>query len=149
MFAAIGISGISELLNKASSESQTAALSSSNTEIQPAQTQSAAAPNVNGYIFLTSISNLNGKSSSYFNHPSYGSSLLFKYNGAWKAFSATCTHRPCPVSFTGSTIECPCHAGYFSPVDGRVQGGPPPAPLPQYDVKTIGDNIYVSQATIN
>jgi Rieske Fe-S protein len=149
IFAAIGISGISEFLNKAFTESQTTLALSTIQVPQASSAQPASVANVNGYIFLTSISNLSGKSSSYFNHPSYGSSLLFLYNGTWKAFSATCTHRPCPVSFTGSTIECPCHAGYFSPVDGGVQGGPPPRPLPQYDVKVVGDNIYVSETTIN
>ena len=111
------------------------------------QTQSQQAPA--GYVFVAPVSALAGKSSAYFNHPAGGSSILVDFGGQWPAFSATCTHAGGVVDFTGSSIYCPCHAGYFSPTAGTVQGGPPPAPLPEYGVAVQGGDLYVSQNRIN
>lgn len=102
-----------------------------------------------GYILLAPLSAVNGKSFAYFNHPSYGSSILIDYNGTWKAFSAICTHAGCTVNFTSSSLYCPCHAGYFSPTNGSVTGGPPPKPLPEYSVIVVNNNLYVSDYVIN
>lgn len=102
-----------------------------------------------GYIYVAPTSALAGKSSAYFNHPTGGSSILVDYGGQWRAFSAICTHAGCVVNFTGSSIYCPCHAGYFSPANGGVQSGPPPAPLPEYGVVVQGGSLYVSQNRIN
>lgn len=103
----------------------------------------------NGYVFVTQMSALAGMTQAYFNHPKYGSSILFNYNGSWHAFSAICTHAGCNVSFDGSSIFCPCHSGYFSPSNGAVTGGPPPSPLSQYGVKIINNNLYVSEIVVN
>ena len=74
---------------------------------------------------------------------------MIDFGGEWRAFSALCTHAGCTVDFTGSSIYCPCHAGYFSPTSGAVQGGPPPTPLPEFGVVVQGGSLYVSEAKIN
>jgi cytochrome b6-f complex iron-sulfur subunit len=64
--------------------------------------------------------------------------------GRFKAFSAICTHLGCVVKWDPASrkILCPCHAGVFGP-DGKVLGGPPPRPLPEYEVIRIGDELKV------
>ena len=52
-----------------------------------------------GYVFVTALGGLTGKTSAYFQHPSYGVSILVASSGQWKAFSATCTHQPCTVQY--------------------------------------------------
>lgn len=62
--------------------------------------------------------------------------------GEFKAFSSTCTHMSCQVSgFAGDRITCPCHGSSYSIVDGSVQGGPAPRPLPKVAVKVEGDEV--------
>lgn len=56
------------------------------------------------------------------------------------AFSVNCTHLGCPVRWleSASLFMCPCHGGvYYS--DGTVAGGPPPEPLPRYDVRVTAN----------
>ena len=102
-----------------------------------------------GYVFVTSVSVLSGRTSAYFNHPSGGLSLMLSLNGQWKAFSATCTHAPCTVGYSGSQIQCPCHGGIFDPSNGNVVSGPPPTRLPEYGVLVQNGNLYVSNAVFN
>jgi Rieske Fe-S protein len=113
----------------------------------PAQGTTQAVPA--GYVFVTAMGALSGKSSAYFNHPSGGLSLLLNLNGQWKAFSATCTHAPCTVQFASSQIQCPCHGGTFNPSNGSVTGGPPPVSLPEYGVLVQGNNLYVTNSRVN
>ena len=62
----------------------------------------------------------------------------------FRAFSAICTHLGCIVKWDPATqkILCPCHAGVFG-ADGRVLSGPPPRPLPEYEVVQIGNELKV------
>ncbi len=62
----------------------------------------------------------------------------------YKAFSASCTHLGCLVQWDSSRGEflCPCHAAVFDK-EGAVVSGPPPAPMPKYKVKEVGDRVYV------
>jgi len=64
--------------------------------------------------------------------------------GKFRAFSAICTHLGCIVKWDPATqkILCPCHAGAFGP-DGKVLGGPPPRPLPEYEVVRVGNELKV------
>jgi len=64
------------------------------------------------------------------------------------AYSAICTHLGCIVMFDdlSSTIACPCHDGRFSPANGAVVSGPPPAPLPAVTVSVEGDQIFLVSA---
>jgi Rieske Fe-S protein len=97
-----------------------------------------------GYVLVTPLSALSGRTSAYFNHPSRGMSILVNSAGQWKAFSATCTHAPCTVQYAGSAISCPCHGGTYDPNTGAVTGGPPPAPLPELGVLVQNCNLYVT-----
>ena len=123
---------------------------------QAAQTSTSGSGSANqtqtppGYVFITALGGLTGKTSAYFQHPSYGVSILINTSGQWKAFSATCTHQPCTVQYGGgSSIHCPCHGASFSLSNGSVLGGPAPRPLPEFGVLVQGGNLFVTTATIN
>ena len=143
IFCAIGTLSLVEAAAKLASPSRT----SLQTIGGGTRTQSLQGPT--GYIYVAPVSALSGKSSAYFNHPTGGSSILVDYAGQWRAFGAICTHAGCVVNFTGSSIYCPYHAGYFSPSNGSVQGGPPPTPLPEYAVVVQAGALYVSPSRIN
>lgn len=105
-----------------------------------------------GYVFVAAVSSMAGKTSAFFNHPTYGTSLLINVSGQWKAFGATCTHQPCTVQYggSGSSIHCPCHGATFSTSNGSVLGGPAPRPLPEYGVHVDSSgNLFVTTAVIN
>jgi Rieske Fe-S protein len=40
-------------------------------------------------------------------------------------------------------IVCPCHDGFFEPLEGRVLSGPPPAPLDALPLEIIEDEIFI------
>jgi len=62
--------------------------------------------------------------------------------GEFKAFSSTCTHMSCQVtSISDGRIACPCHGSSYSIVDGSVEGGPAPRPLPKVAIKVEGDEV--------
>ena len=65
--------------------------------------------------------------------------------GGVKAFSAICTHLGCIVAYdeTTSHIVCPCHDGHFSPTNGGVLSGPPPAPLKTVQAIVEKDEIFL------
>lgn len=68
--------------------------------------------------------------------------------GGLKAFSAICTHLGCVVFWNTSknVIHSPCHDGLFNPVTGNVMAGPPPRPLPPYELVIKDGQIYVGKA---
>ncbi len=70
--------------------------------------------------------------------------VIAEAGGRFRAFSAICTHLGCIVKWDGASgmIQCPCHAAVFGP-DGRVVSGPPPRPLPEYEVVRTGDDLKV------
>ena len=70
--------------------------------------------------------------------------VLARPDGKYRAFSAICTHLGCVVKWDApsGTIQCPCHAGVFG-ADGKVQSGPPPRPLPEYEVLVSGNELKV------
>lgn len=51
------------------------------------------------------------------------------------ALSATCTHLGCMTRFESENrrLFCPCHGSQFD-LEGKVMGGPAPAPLPRLKV---------------
>ncbi|MBI5303875.1 MAG: Rieske (2Fe-2S) protein [Chloroflexi bacterium] len=67
--------------------------------------------------------------------------------GGIKAFSAICTHLGCVVDWKKekSAIISPCHDGRFNPVTGAVIGGPPPRPLPPYEIVIKAGKVYVGK----
>lgn len=70
--------------------------------------------------------------------------IVVRQRGGFRAFSAACTHLGCLVTWdsTGGRFLCPCHAAVFD-ASGAVVSGPPPAPLPEYQVKEVGDQVFV------
>jgi len=130
-------------------ESPTASQGSSTTTKQASSTTTTSQAAPSGYFLVAPMSALNGKTSAYFNHPNGGLSLLLNFNSQWKAYSATCTHQPCTVNYTGSQIYCPCHDGYFDPTNGAVTRGPPPTRLPEYGVLVQNNGLYVSTRIVN
>jgi cytochrome b6-f complex iron-sulfur subunit len=74
--------------------------------------------------------------------------LVINTTEGLRAYSAVCTHFACLVKWNPDSgkIECPCHDGFFDPLDGSVISGPPPEPLLRFDVY-VGDDgrIYVAQ----
>ncbi len=71
--------------------------------------------------------------------------LVIRTDKGFVAFSAVCTHLGCLVEFDAAkkAIYCPCHAGLFN-LEGQVTGGPPPRPLPPYQVSETQGKVYVS-----
>jgi cytochrome b6-f complex iron-sulfur subunit len=67
--------------------------------------------------------------------------------GSIKAFSAICTHLGCVVDWKKEkgVIHSPCHDGLFNPVTGAVVGGPPPRPLPPYELAIKDGKVYVGK----
>ncbi len=67
--------------------------------------------------------------------------------GGIKAFSAICTHLGCVVYWdkAKNVIHSPCHDGLFNPVTGAVVGGPPPRPLPPYELSVQNGKVYVGK----
>jgi cytochrome b6-f complex iron-sulfur subunit len=72
--------------------------------------------------------------------------LIDSPEGTLLAFTAVCTHLSCTVRYDSDsgTIYCPCHNGRFD-LSGRVISGPPPAPLEEYVVESVGGDIVVSK----
>jgi Rieske Fe-S protein len=122
---------------------------SASSQASSASSQSASAAAPAGYVLVAQVSSLTGKSSAYFNHPSHGSSILVDLSGQWRAFNATCTHRPCTVDFQSSELYCPCHGATFSASNGSVTRGPAPTKLGEYGVILQNGSVYVSNSVVN
>ncbi len=65
------------------------------------------------------------------------------------AYNAVCTHFACIVKWNpvSDMIECPCHAGFYNPLDGSVISGPPPAPLEKLIMSIESGKIYIGTTT--
>ena len=62
--------------------------------------------------------------------------------GAFKAFTAVCTHQGCTVNqVRNGLIMCPCHGSEYSITDGSVKQGPAPSPLPAKPITIANDKI--------
>jgi len=60
------------------------------------------------------------------------------------ALSAVCTHLRCILDYDRERagLKCPCHDGRFD-LAGKVLSGPPPRPLPTYEVSVQAGEILV------
>jgi cytochrome b6-f complex iron-sulfur subunit len=67
--------------------------------------------------------------------------------GGIKAFSAICTHLGCVVYWhpEKNVIHSPCHDGLFNPVNGAVVSGPPPRPLPAYELALKDGRVLIGK----
>jgi Rieske Fe-S protein len=74
--------------------------------------------------------------------------LVRTVSGDFRAFGATCTHLACTVQYRPdlAQIWCACHDGRYD-LNGRNVSGPPPAPLPTFDVTLRGDEIVIVRRT--
>jgi nitrite reductase/ring-hydroxylating ferredoxin subunit len=75
----------------------------------------------------------------------YPALVIHTENGL-KAYSAVCTHFACITKWNEDIgkIICPCHDGYFDPLDGSVISGPPPSPLEPLEVSVTDGTIFIS-----
>jgi Rieske Fe-S protein len=71
--------------------------------------------------------------------------LVINTDQGLKAYSAVCTHFACIVKWDRDegVIFCPCHEGYFEPIEGGVISGPPPTPLEKLPIKTENGEIFI------
>lgn len=67
--------------------------------------------------------------------------------GGIKAYSAICTHLACITYWheTRQVIQCPCHDGRFNPLTGAVISGPPPRPIPAYELEIVDGEVYIGE----
>ena len=81
------------------------------------------------------------KTMSYGRYPA----LVINTPDGLRAFSAVCTHFACIVKWDAALgqIYCPCHDGYFDPLDGQVISGPPPIALTAITVNVVNDEIFI------
>ena len=65
-------------------------------------------------------------------------------DASFRAFAVNCTHLACPVNWLASAglFLCPCHGGVYY-ADGSVAGGPPPRPLPEYQVRVQDGQVQL------
>jgi cytochrome b6-f complex iron-sulfur subunit len=71
--------------------------------------------------------------------------IVLNTTSGLRAFSAVCTHFGCIVKWYPDLgqIICPCHEGYFDPLDGSVISGPPPEPLAALIVFVRDGQIFI------
>jgi len=75
--------------------------------------------------------------------------LVINTPSGLRAFSAVCTHFACIVKWEKDkdSIYCPCHDGYFDPLDGHVVSGPPPLALTNIPVNVVNNEIFIGGAS--
>ncbi len=64
-----------------------------------------------------------------------------------RGYSAVCTNFACVVKWNKEIgqFACPCHAGFYDPLDGHVISGPPPRPLASIPVNIVNGEIYLGE----
>lgn len=62
--------------------------------------------------------------------------VIYNTNGAFTAYSLTCTHLGCTVEADGQEYACPCHGSRFGE-NGIVLQGPAKQPLPPLRVQAL------------
>jgi Rieske Fe-S protein len=71
--------------------------------------------------------------------------LIRESDSSVRALSPVCTHQQCYVKYNAGThkLECGCHKSSYD-LDGKVLGGPAPAPLPTFAAQLDGDRVIVA-----
>jgi thiosulfate dehydrogenase [quinone] large subunit len=66
--------------------------------------------------------------------------------GSFVSFDAICTHQGCPVEYSGSVFQCPCHGAQFDARTGQVVRGPATQPLAPITIHEGPDGqLYVGK----
>ena len=112
--------------------------------VPPAVAESA----VNSVVLPFKPTDLPDNSGKIFKFGSKPGIVIRTPSGELRAFSARCTHLDCTVQYRPDLeqIWCACHNGHYD-LSGRNVSGPPPRPLPPYNVNVRGDQIVVSVST--
>jgi arsenite oxidase small subunit len=73
--------------------------------------------------------------------------LVIRLPDGLRVYSAVCTHFACIVAYNAEVnqIRCPCHDGFFDPVDGSVISGPPLKPLRELPFYEEGGQIFIGE----
>jgi len=72
---------------------------------------------------------------------------LFSVNGQLYCIEDVCTHDDGPLAegdLDGYAIACPRHGAKFDIRDGKVLSMPAVKPVPSYEVKVEGNDIYIA-----
>ena len=69
--------------------------------------------------------------------------LLHPTATTFTAFSAVCTHQGCPVKWSSSQFQCPCHGSTFD-AKGQVISGPANTPLPSIPVQVVNGEVHTA-----
>ncbi|MBN9389754.1 MAG: Rieske 2Fe-2S domain-containing protein [Chloroflexi bacterium] len=105
-----------------------------------------AAPVVNGKV-IAKLSDIAVGNALAFQTPTTGENayVVHAKDGSVKAFSRTCTHEGCDVSFIQSAqvFACPCHGAEFDANTGAVLRRPARQPLPSYKVTVDGSGNVI------
>jgi 3-phenylpropionate/trans-cinnamate dioxygenase ferredoxin subunit len=72
--------------------------------------------------------------------------VLFNVNGIYYAIVDLCTHDDGPLEdgeLNGYEVECPRHGARFDIRSGAALCLPATSPVPTFQVKVVGDDIFV------
>ena len=104
----------------------------------PSPTPSGAAPAAKGRAIAQAATLAPGQAVQFNDNQGQPAWLIRETSGAFRAFSAVCTHAGCVVGVGGGQFICPCHGGSYSLSTGAVLGGPPPSGLTPIPVHVTG-----------
>jgi len=95
-------------------------------------------------IPLADIDGMPPNTAGYFTYGALPAVLLKTAEGELRAFSAKCTHLDCTVQYRPGEKKfyCACHEGFFDDTGVNI-AGPPPTPLPQFDLEHDGEVLVL------
>ena len=71
---------------------------------------------------------------------------IFNINGQLYCIEDVCTHDGAQVAdgeLDGFKLECPRHGALFDVRDGKALSMPAVESVPKYEVKIVGDDVYI------
>jgi len=77
--------------------------------------------------------------------------VIFKVDGKFHAIADVCTHDGGPLEdgdLEGYEVECPRHGARFDIRSGEALRFPAVTPVPAYETKIEGDDLYVENPDI-
>jgi len=103
-------------------------------------------PTVSGSSQIIELAKINVGQTHQFALSNGMPAILFRTKTGVFAYSATCTHQGCTVTYKNSnkSLYCPCHGAEFDPFkNGGVLTGPARDALPSVKVKIMGDWVVL------